>query len=468
MGINMGTELIIFGAGKSAADIYEWAVLAGYCPLFFVDNAPEKWGKMICGIEVKSPEALKVYNSTVVLCDSFWSEIETQLRRMKYRGNVIRLKQLKKEAVCRENAQIDLPFICCNREPGFVFDAYFPGMNWGGIESYTCIVAGGLEELGVRTQIICGLNKRFDRFANRCLHFDGGNELMTIKKMAKDIIDMLPCVFLTHGSIALYAAQLVKAMYPDKIRIAFVTHGDVAETYEVIRFWADRVDKIICISEKIQKEISGQAGIRKEQLLYRPNPIKIPAIEEKTDRLKEHGKVLKVGYAARLVKVEKRTHLLPEIMEECRKRKLNIEFNIAGEGECEEELLSYVSEHKLEYMVHMTGWIPPVEMTNFWKEQDIYLNISDFEGMSLTMLEAMACGAVPVVTNVSGVSDMIEDEKNGFIIPVDNWLSSVDKIENLEKNRELRQRAGSYNMNLIRKKCSEKDYAEWLIRTFNF
>lgn len=473
IGIEMGVEymkeeLIIFGAGKRAPDTYEWAVFAGYVPLFFVDNDPEKWGKMICGIDVNSPGILEKCSGTVVLPDLFRNEIEAQLKEMGYQGRVIDLKHLKKGAVCSGKAQIDLTSKCCHSDIGFVFDAYFLGMNWGGIESYSCMVEGGLKRLGVRTHMLCGMNDKFDRLTENCIHFSSENELLMIKKMAQEITAMLPCVFITHGSIALHAAQLVKSLFPDKIQIVFVTHGDVTGTYEMICFWSDYLDKIICISEKIQRELLEKYGIRKKLLVYRPNPIRISEVIEEVERKENHDGTLRIGFAARLRKEQKRVHLLPQIIEECKKRNLNVEFNIAGEGDGTEELVDNISKHRLEHMVHMLGWIPPVKMAKFWEEQDIYLNISDFEGMSLAMLEAMSCGAVPVVTDVSGVSDVIEDGKNGYVIPVDGWMESVDKFETLERDRELLQKASGYNMELIRKKCDVADYAEWLVRTFHF
>ena len=97
---------------------------------------------------------------------------------------------------------------------------------------------------------------------------------------------------------------------------------------------------------------------------------------------------------------------------------------------------------------------------------DIYLNISDFEGMSLTMLEAMAYGAFPVVTDVSGVMDVVKDGKNGLIVPIEKWLNCVDKIAALDADRELLTRGSRYNMDSIREKCDADQYVDWLINTF--
>ncbi len=458
-------DIIIFGAGKMASKNREWAEFAGYRVLFFVDNDPGKWGGTIDGIPVCSPGILKDHSCRVLFSDLYGIEIETQLKEMSYRGQRTGVRQLKKEAVCSKDINITLPKVQSGREAGFVFDAYFPGSNWGGVESFSCMVAGGLSELGVRTCLLCGPNERFDEFADHCLHFSGGEELELVKEMAVKIAESLPCIFISHASVALYAAQIVRSVFPDQIQVVIVAHGDEKNTYETLCYWADQVDKIVCISKKIQSEFQNRYGLSKDILLYRPNPIQLPALAEKK---KPQGSRLKIGFAARLRKEQKRVHLLPEIIDACVERKLNVEFHIAGEGECLELLQAYVEEKHLEESVHLAGWIAPVDMADFWEKQNVYLNISDFEGMSLAMLEAMACGAVPVVTEVSGVSDLIEDGKNGFIVSVDNSVKTADKIEILSKDRDMLQRASDHNRCLIREKCDVSDYAKWLMETFHF
>ena len=456
-------EIIIWGAGRAAVKKYEWTSFAGYQVIFFVDNDVEKWGKIIQGIPVCSPQLLKEYQRTIMIPDLYKEEIEEQLNEMSYQGRILGFEQLRKEAVFSKKISIDLSGVRIGTEINFVFDSYFMGLNWGGVESWSCMVANQLLELGAETRMICGPNNKFDECTKNCLHFSNVDELETIKEMTVKIAGFLPCIFITHGSIALYAAQIVKSFFPDQIKLVAVAHGDEINTYEKLQFWSDRLDKIICISHKIWAEFQDRYSVTKDILLCRPNPIHIPS---QAGRRVHHDGVLRIGFAARLRKEQKRVHLLPEIIEACLRKNRNVEFYIAGEGECLELLLTYVSDHHLEDKVHILGFIPPTEMADFWARQDIYLNISDFEGMSLAMLEAMACGAVPVVTDVSGVSDLIENGKNGFVVPVDSWLETVDKIENLGRDREMLQRASDYNMNLIREKCDIEDYAKWLIETF--
>jgi len=457
-------DIIIWGAGKASLARCEWAVFAGYKILFIVDNNSDLWGERLNDILIKAPEALKDYNCTILTSDMYFDEINAQLTKMGYVGRQIGFQQFKKEAVSRNSVKINWSNVKIGNRSSFVFDAYFPKMNWGGTEEWSCMVANAIAGLDVQTYMICGMNDKFDRFTSNCIHFEAEDEISMIGKMASKIAECLPCVFISHISIALQAAYVVKAVFPEQINLIVVAHGDALYIYNYLSNWADRVDKIVCISEKIYSVLQEQYGLEPEKLIYKPNPIRIPTI---ANNRKINEKTLKIGFAARLARELKRTHLLCELIEVCIQKGLDVEFNIAGEGECLGLLKRYVTDKKLENRVHILGWILPTGMVAFWEEQDIYLNISSSEGMCLAMLEAMACGCVPVVTDVSGVSDVIEDGKNGFVVSVDEWLDIVDKIEFISNNREILYDVSKYNMKLIRNRFDVTDYAKWIIETFD-
>ena len=86
----------------------------------------------------------------------------------------------------------------------------------------------------------------------------------------------MPCVFISHASIALYAAEIIKSIFPNYIQIVLVAHRDIEEDYEKFVFWSDRVDKIVCISQKIMNQFQGKYKLGQNLLIYKPNPINIP------------------------------------------------------------------------------------------------------------------------------------------------------------------------------------------------
>lgn len=79
---------------------------------------------------------------------------------------------------------------------------------------------------------------------------------------------------------------------------------------------------------------------------------------------------------------------------------------------------------------------------------DVFINVSESEGVPVSIMEAMSCGLIIVATDVGGTSEIV-DENNGFLLPVDfkiKELSMILKIiynMNSEQYREL-----SYNSRL--------------------
>jgi Glycosyltransferase len=459
----MLTDMIIFGAGKLAESLYEIASFMGYQIVVFVDNDEGKWGKRIKGIEVVSPEHLRNYSCKIVAPDQFFDVISLQLKKMDYSGTVVRRSELYAEILTHEynREQFRKPDI--NRHLTYVIDSYFRQSCWGGAESWSCFVNNALVKKNCKTFFMCGNNERFDNVVDDCVHYREDNQFEVMKKMIDDIIGNLPCVIFSIASIAIQAALIVKKLYPEQIKIVMVIHSDTERIYKNVSNMIEGIDKVICISKKIEETCIRSYGIPADKLLYHVNPI---LLAQKQPRKENMQGRLRVGFAARLTKLAKRTHLLPQVVDECFRRGLDVEFHIAGEGECLEQLQAYVEQNHLEEKVHLEGWVPPMSMIDFWRHQDIYISISDYEGMSLTMLEAMAYGAFPVVTEVSGVVDVVTDGKNGLIIPVEKWLECVDKIAVLDADRELLTQGSRYNIDCIREKCDAEKYADWLIDTF--
>lgn len=459
----MLTDMIIFGAGKQAETTYELASFMGYQVIAFADNDEKKWGKRIKGIEIVSPEQVKIYSCKMVIPDKFFDEISLQMETLEYSGTMVRRSELNAEILIHEYNREQFRKPDFNNHLTYVIDSYFRQSYWGGAESWSCFVNNALVKRRCKTLFMCGNNDRFDDVVHDCVHYCENNQFEVMKKMIDDIIMNLPCVIFSIASIALQAAFIVKKLYPEHIKIVMVIHSDTARIYKNVSRMIEGIDKVVCISKKIEETCINFYKIPVDKLAYHVNPIRLV---EKQPRQENVCGRLRVGFAARLLKLAKRTQLLPLVMDECFRRGIDVEFHIAGEGECLDLLRTFVEENHLNEKVYLEGWISPMGMADFWQRQDIYLSISDFEGMSLTMLEAMAYGAFPVVTDVSGVTDVIKEGKNGLIVSADKWLDCVDKIAALDEDRELLMRGSRYNMDNIREKCDADRYVDWLINTF--
>lgn len=79
--------------------------------------------------------------------------------------------------------------------------------------------------------------------------------------------------------------------------------------------------------------------------------------------------------------------------------------------------------------VNFTGPILHNKIPDLLKKSDVFIMPSLGEGLSLATLEAAACGLPLIVTDNSGVNDLITEGKEGFVIPIQSTVSLMNKMK---------------------------------------
>jgi glycosyltransferase involved in cell wall biosynthesis len=128
----------------------------------------------------------------------------------------------------------------------------------------------------------------------------------------------------------------------------------------------------------------------------------------------------------------KRIDMLIETVDILRKQGHKIHFIIAGGGALEQSLKELVSQKKLDDCIQMTGRIEPDEMPDLYRESDIYISATMQEGMSNSMLEAMASGLPIITTQCEGLEELIKN--NGIIVDNAGAESLANAIDNVITN----------------------------------
>ena len=195
----------------------------------------------------------------------------------------------------------------------------------------------------------------------------------------------------------------------------------------------------------------------RKDVTTRTQAISIPA---KLEREYMKDGIIRIGYGARLTRLQKRADLLIDVIHKLEQTGISYILNIAGDGECAKEIKSYIKKEKLEEKVNLYGKITADEMKDFWIEQDIFLNMSEYEGCSLSMLEAMSFMCVPVVTNVSGVNEVVIHQMNGYVYAVGRIDDAIAYIvDSCDKEKLYRMGTNAYDA--VSAKCNYEDYANW-------
>lgn len=120
----------------------------------------------------------------------------------------------------------------------------------------------------------------------------------------------------------------------------------------------------------------------------------------------------------------------------------HLRLNIIGEGNEEENLKKLAKNLKLENQIKFLGRVSYENIAKHYQEADIFVLPSLNEGMSNTMLEALASGLPLVVTDTGGTKELVVDGGNGFIIKMENSDDIAKKIETFLKDKELTRKMG--------------------------
>lgn len=140
-----------------------------------------------------------------------------------------------------------------------------------------------------------------------------------------------------------------------------------------------------------------------------------------------------IGIAC-VFRVQKRLLVWLEVARQLKDKFPNLHFIIAGDGPLKAEVHAKAEELNLMSCVHFVGLQP--EIRPYLKAMDLFMMTSEFEGLPIALLEAMSMECVPVCTAAGGIPELIENNSNGILVPVESPLLLVDKVAGLLNNPE--------------------------------
>ena len=170
---------------------------------------------------------------------------------------------------------------------------------------------------------------------------------------------------------------------------------------------------------------------------------------------------LRVLFNGRILHLQKRVLDLPEISRRLAQAGAPVQITIAGDGPDLPQL-----RDELGRGTHVTcRLLPPLapwDMPARLDEHDVFLQLSEFEGASVSLMEAMIAGLVPVVTQTASGTELLENGRNAILCPVGDVAAIADALGDLAKNRERLPQLGSEAFTTARDYLKKLDYARAL------
>lgn len=127
----------------------------------------------------------------------------------------------------------------------------------------------------------------------------------------------------------------------------------------------------------------------------------------------------------------------------------NISMKIIGDGTERQRILYTIFDLGLEKNVQLLGQQEPEQVLLYLQSADVFLLSSVSEGISNSVLEAMACGLPVVTTDCGGMREAVTDGVEGYVVPVRDPSAITTALLCLINDHDLRIRMGSYARNRI-------------------
>lgn len=132
----------------------------------------------------------------------------------------------------------------------------------------------------------------------------------------------------------------------------------------------------------------------------------------------------------------------------------DFELQLVGEGERRPVVERIVVAKELTRQVQFLGWIDREALVERYRQADIFVTATTWEGMPNTVLEGMACGLPVVATRASGLEELIRDGVNGYLVDINDTRGLANRIAMLLNNPHERQRMGKES-----RKIAEREFA---------
>ncbi|MBY0716422.1 MULTISPECIES: colanic acid biosynthesis glycosyltransferase WcaL [unclassified Escherichia] len=244
-------------------------------------------------------------------------------------------------------------------------------------------------------------------------------------------------VFIAHFGPAGVTAAKLRELGVIRGKIATIFHGIDISSREVLNhytpeyqqlfrrgdlmlpisdLWAGRLQKMGCPREKIAVSRMGVDMTR-----FSPRPVKAPATP------------LEIISVARLTE-KKGLHVAIEACRQLKEQGMAFRYRILGIGPWERRLRTLIEQYQLEDVVDMPGFKPSHEVKEMLDDADVFLLPSvtgadgDMEGIPVALMEAMAVG-IPVVSTLhSGIPELVEADKSGWLVPENDARALAQRL----------------------------------------
>ncbi len=205
------------------------------------------------------------------------------------------------------------------------------------------------------------------------------------------------------------------------------------------------LEKIVCVSNAVKKAcITSNYPIKKLEVIHNGLP-------DLTIKRSQYRGETTIGFLG-AISERKGLHVFLEIIDKMFEINSSLKWKVIVGGEAlDEKGRAYLANLKSAFSTR--SWWPRIQWLGWVKKTTEFLQIIDilvvpsteFDPFPTVILEAGRAGVSVLASDVGGVSEIIDNGKNGWIYPKEDWRSAVLNLVSMVKNPDYLEVAGINN-----------------------
>jgi len=291
--------------------------------------------------------------------------------------------------------------------------------------------------------------------------------------LKKNAFDLVYFALSPSGIAFLKDLVLIQLIKKVKLPIIYHLHGkgtkqfsDTSIIHKKLVEWTFKNEHVICLSRHLTYDV---APFISNQPCIVPNGIECVITNEEYQN-RNYNEIPHLIFLSNFT-VSKGILLFIESLSEINESGLSFTFSLIGNP-------FDVSTEKLKSLIDSKGlnsklsYIGPKYDTDKWSQllkSDILVFPTFYkkETFGLVLLEAMQAGLAVISTNIASIPDIISNNVNGFVIPVNDQKSLTEKIAHLIQNKDIRIQFGKEGRKMFLEKFQLNKFENQMVNTIN-
>ena len=284
------------------------------------------------------------------------------------------------------------------------------------------------------------------------LGVDGWDSIRCIRKKLAKHSDLFPnSVAVCHN---MWGLQFLAQLIPAKRRIG-ILHSDWTTLRPFLQSQKELLDGVLCVSNTLMElvaeclpELSKDNRI---QLI--PYPIDgVPIIPNRMSLVK---RPVIIGWIGRMQEEQKRVDRLPSLLKAFDDAQIDYRFELLGDGPMQEWLEKQLPANRTVFHGRKSG----DDYYSTLSKWDFITSVSDYEGLPISMLEALSAGVLPLYPTIgSGGDEYAEKLSSNFVWEAFQFEQAASKLNLLLKQPEATLHQSRLNALNLTARHSESEY----------